>query len=203
MRNLKENQESAIRVATSRHSDVVMNSYKNIKIIRATSPKDKAILIVFRGKSSKPIANYFYPTYERREEAVVNHKKTADSHEEWDLKKKAEKAARPAPKSKVGDIFVNSWGYDQTNVDYYQVIERPSVHFAIVRKIGSEMVEGSAGFDCCNLLPVKDSFLEGDRNEPMRVKITNYGKGSEYIKINSYSSASTWDGRENYCSWYH
>ncbi len=200
MRNLKENQESAIRTSTSRHSDVVMSSYKNLKIIRATSPKDKPVLIVFRGKSSKPIANYFYPSYERREEAIASHKKTSDSHEEYDLKKKAEKAARPAPKSEVGTIFVNSWGYDQTNVDYYQIIERPSAHFAIIRPIGSKMVEGSAGFDSCHLLPVKDLFLEGDRNEPKRVKITNYGNGSEYIKINSYSSATLWKGEENYCS---
>lgn len=23
---------------------------------------------------------------------------------------------------KIGDVFVNSWGYDQTNIDYFQVV---------------------------------------------------------------------------------
>jgi len=178
-----------------------MSSYKNIKIIRATSSKDKPILVVFRGKSSKPVANYFYNSHERREEAIKKYKETADWHEEYDLKKKAEKAARPKPQSKVGDIFVNSWGYEQTNVDYYQIIERPSAHFAIVKEIGAKMVEGSAGRDCCNMLPMKDVFLENGKE--MRVKITNYGKGSESFKVNSYSSASLWKGEENYCSWYY
>ena len=194
-------QEDAIKMTASRHSDVVMSSYKDIKIIRATSPKDQPILIVFRGRSAKAISNYYYRSYELREDAIKGFKKRADEHEEYDLKKKADKKALGSPKSEIGTIFVDSWGYDQTNVDYYQIIERPSKHFAVVRQIGSSMVEGSAGYDCCNVVPVKDSFC----GDPFRAKLSLNsfsGKGVENFKTRSYSSAHTWDGRENYKSWY-
>ena len=55
MRNLIERQKEAIRLVSMRHKDVVSHSYKDIKIIRATNKDDKAVLIVFRGKSSKPV----------------------------------------------------------------------------------------------------------------------------------------------------
>ena len=192
------NQEDAIKSVTFNKADFCMSSYKGLKIIRSTDKKDRPCLSVFRGRSAKTIANYYYRSYESREEAIKSHKKRADEHEEYDLKKKAEKKAAGSPQSEVGTIFVDSWGYDQTNVDYYQIIERPSKHFAIVRQISFNMVDGSAGFDCCNVLPVKDSFC----GEPFRAKLNVYSKGSEYLKTRNYSSASVWKGEENYCSWY-
>ena len=81
-------QESAIKSATYSAVDFCINSYKGLKIIRSTDKQDRPCLTVFRGRSAKAIANYFYRSYEAREEAIRGHKKTADSHEEWDLKKR-------------------------------------------------------------------------------------------------------------------
>lgn len=43
---------------------------------------------------------------------------------------------------KIGDIFVNSWGYDQTNIDYSKVISfTPSGKSVTIVSIGQKIVE--------------------------------------------------------------
>lgn len=43
---------------------------------------------------------------------------------------------------KVGDIFYNSWGYDQTNIDFYVVdAVSPTGKTCTVRPCGSQIVE--------------------------------------------------------------
>jgi hypothetical protein len=60
---------------------------------------------------------------------------------------------------KVGDIFQMSWGYDQTNVDYFQ-ITRVTEKGVFVREINSEQVTGTEGAMCCKVRPIRDSFLQ-------------------------------------------
>jgi hypothetical protein len=81
----------------------------------------KVYAIGFRGKALKPAFHERYSTAEHRAQVV----------QEWigRLQKYADEkvAAREAKKAwqhglKVGDIFVCSWGYDQTNIDYFEVV---------------------------------------------------------------------------------
>jgi hypothetical protein len=58
----------------------------------------------------------------------------------------------------VGAIFEYSWGYDQTNVDYFEVIARTAKTVKI-RKIGKETVDGSEGFMSCKVRPVPGKFV--------------------------------------------
>ena len=102
-----------------------------------------------------------------------------------------------AAKVKVGDIFVNSWGWEQTNVDFYQVVAKPSAKTVVVREIamrtqeGSEMSHGMAD----NVFPARDKFI----GKEMKKQINTYGG----FKVNSFSSASpAEEGRAYYRSWY-
>jgi hypothetical protein len=97
----------------------------------------------------------------------------------------------------VGSILRCSWGYDQTNVDFYVVTKR-TPGMATVRRIGSRRVEGSEGFMSCRVLPVPDSICGTE----IRRKVKQYND-KEYININSYASAYLNDDtKEAYCSWY-
>jgi hypothetical protein len=57
---------------------------------------------------------------------------------------------------KIGDILSSSWGYDQTNVDFYQVIgvTKSSVR---IRKITQKVAHYGEGSD--SVVPVKDAFV--------------------------------------------
>lgn len=103
---------------------------------------------------------------------------------------------------KLGDIFVDSWGYDQTNVDFYQVIEiKPKS--VVVREICSSQVEGTHGMDCCNVIPVKDAFTRNSEpfNKLVQVYISN-GIPQYYIKSSFGWCSLHKEGETHYNSWY-
>lgn len=55
-----------------------------------------------------------------------------------------EEAIGEVDDTNVGKILVSTWGYDQTNVDFYKVV-RESESFVWLQKIGNKVV-GTAGW---------------------------------------------------------
>ena len=92
-----------------------------------------------------------------------------------------------------GDMFVASWGWEQTNVDAYQVVAKKGAQ-VILREIALESIEGSEGFMCDRVRPVKDAFI----GEEIKKRING-----KYIKIDDVRSAGPApEGKEFYRSWY-
>lgn len=101
---------------------------------------------------------------------------------------------------KVNDILVCSWGFDQTNVDFYKVIGISSSGKSItIQRINSEVKEN--GFMCGSSVPSVPHTVSNHRGEPLtkRVKIID---NSYCVNISSYSTAYLWDGKPERCSWY-
>ena len=95
---------------------------------------------------------------------------------------------------KVGDIGVNSWGYDQTNIDYYQVTKTTKSSIWI-RPIGYASMEGNGCFEQYNVTPAKDHFIGSEIMK--RVVFSEYnGKINEYVNM-SYGILSHWGGKPN------
>ena len=80
---------------------------------------------------------------------------------------------------KVGDIFRCSWGYDQTNIDYYQVVELKGKRGVMIREICA--MSETIGFAQGVCVPEKNTF----KGEAMLKKINERGS----IRIASYASA--------------
>ena len=108
----------------------------------------------------------------------------------------------------VDDIMVCSWGYDQTNVDFYKVVRRTKASAWIV-KVGQKMVPGSAGFMSEQVLPDPDNVLAWDRWStdeeksfaPKMKRVRSYD-GKAVITMTSYSSAFPYEGGSMYQSHY-
>lgn len=75
---------------------------------------------------------------------------------------------------KVGDVFYDSWGYEQTNIDFYQVVGLRGETQIILRPIHS--AGRAIGFCSEMIKPVKDSFYELDEYKTRLV-----GKGKDTI----------------------
>jgi len=103
-------------------------------------------------------------------------------------------------KVKVGDIFVNSWGYDQTNIDYFQVTRKTNKTIYI-REISSEVKE--TGFMCGDSTAKKDCF----KGEEIRKTAYEYEDkesclaGNIYVNFD-YGCGKLSDGGAESCSWY-
>lgn len=102
----------------------------------------------------------------------------------------------------VGAIFVESWGYDQTNIDYYEVIATTRTGVRL-RKIGAK----SVGFD--RVEPAPGEFItsgysrHGTDPKGFWKKVSGHVDGdgdgnTPWINMTSYSGASLWEGGSNY-----
>lgn len=112
-----------------------------------------------------------------------------------DRKSEAERRKEAMRESvKVGTILHGSWGYDQTNCELYEVVERPSKAVAIIRPVATETVPGSEGFMSCKLRPVPGRHT----GDPIRKMITAWGvKLHDSCTLTPCSADS-----EHYSSWY-
>jgi|VirMetMinimDraft_7_1064189.scaffolds.fasta_scaffold03511_6 hypothetical protein len=145
----------------------------------------------FEGKQAKSsgVIDGRYRTIAGRDEAIA--KRIADLEDR--ARSKAERKAKDKAaikkrqeEIKVGDIYVASWGYDQTNVDFYKVLKVERA-FALIAEVSSTVVDDYEGI---NLQVVAGNEIVGDE---MRKKI-----GKDGFKINSYITAYPWDGSPRY-----
>ena len=175
------------------------NVVSNCEVFFTTAPlNNRWYAIGYSGKGAKPV---FHNAYRSKEEMNIYKEafiKNCKDVIKYKADRKAEqKKANENIKVDVGMIFVNSWGYDQTNVDYYQVVAVKG-HNVHVRKIGSEAVKGSDGFMSCNVRPVKDSFIGTE----VHVKRVSGYNGKPYLSFSYGSGSLVEEGQTNYCSWY-
>jgi hypothetical protein len=93
----------------------------------------------------------------------------------------------------VGQIVSGSWGYDQTNVEFYKVVERMGNggRYRVI-KMSCELVSGGEG-------PMSGRVIPGhDTGDTLIATTTDHG-----LKIKSLRCAlSPWDGHPQYASWY-
>ena len=160
--------------------------------------------IAYRGKAKRPFGHYFYSDNKQREDAVdrwvENYMSDVRRKEEAKARRK-EANQKAVDRVKVGDIFASSWGYEQTNVNFYQVIEKKG-SMAVLREIGGKLVEAESGMSGYKV-PCKDSFF----GEPMKKKIQgvylNDG-ASPFVKINQVEDAYLHhEGEKHFCSWWY
>jgi hypothetical protein len=116
----------------------------------------------FFGKQSKPAWRFRYTTEARREKAV---REGFESRRETLGRLASRKAERKAwiPTYKVGDILKTCWGYDQTNVEYFEITEVRGKH-VILRELAQERVD--TGWLQGRCVPLPGKYLtprhEGD-----------------------------------------
>ena len=104
------------------------------------------------------------------------------------------KVEQPKPKVNVGDIFVCSWGYDQTNIDYYKVLEVKNKSVVIVSIGQTRTYTGHMQGECT---PVPNVVI----GEPKTKRVNACGD-SVSLKMTSFSWAYPWDGEvDHFTEW--
>jgi hypothetical protein len=96
--------------------------------------------LAFRGTAGKPEWHYRFKTVEQRELRIAEFFTSIEAHQQRVTERRAQTSAYRHD-VKPGDIFRASWGYDQTNIDYYQVVALIGQHMAEVREIQQQSEE--------------------------------------------------------------
>jgi hypothetical protein len=155
--------------------------------------------LVFGGRRNKPDLHVRYGKPERRDAHLREHVENARKVAEYKAEQQAKRAGFKHD-YKVGDILHHSWGYDQTQCEFYQVTAT-TPGTVTIREVmqktapGSEVSHGMA--ESRLLLPGR--FLE--KSEPMTKHPQYQQDGPGYVPL-KHGSARLWDGRPKYRSWY-
>lgn len=139
----------------------------------------RIVAICFGGKRTKPDWHYRFQSMERLHARISE---SLNGYIEWQERKAKQKAERNKPHNvKIGDVFRCSWGYDQTNIDYYEVTK---VIGAMVEICEIGQMSEETGFMSGECVPETGRYI----GKPMRKKVSMYGD-SPSIRITSFSSA--------------
>jgi hypothetical protein len=161
----------------------------------------------FLGKARKPIYYVRYKSVESMEKTIIdwvlqvwnNHQSKIAAKQK---RAEAQRSFNINDHFEVGDIVYNSWGYEQTNIQYYKVLEMTD-HFIKVQELYLETVEGSEySHGMADEVVPSTTFVEG--SQPFRLKVKANSDGSAMIcNPESFYYFSKWDGRPKYRSWYY
>lgn len=145
----------------------------------------------------KRVWGYRFKTKEDMMLRVESHISSLEQHEINKAVEREERARQRrefAESVNPGDIFVASWGYGQTNICCYQVLEKKG-QTVTLQEI-NVVSTGDTGWASDRVKPVKDSFLKN--STPFKQRL-----GNGHIRFSSFKSASRWDGSSDYHrSWY-
>jgi len=102
---------------------------------------------------------------------------------------------RNCPMPQKGDLFVSSWGYGQTNIDYFQVVGVKGKMIEVCRIQGANLSYDARCFQGTTK-PVPNAFT----SEARRYLVRFNAEDKPYFKVASYANAypTTADAVHNY-----
>jgi hypothetical protein len=143
--------KGAIKIA-DKQSDAVAYLYSSNTSFSVGKPAAMA----FTGKSDKPVWRYYFNSEEQRGKKIAE---TFENRRGWlELRAKRRKERTEwVPDYRVGDILHTSWGYDQTNVEFFEVVEARG-KYVWLRELQQSRKE--TGFMSGNCEPIPGKFAE-------------------------------------------
>lgn len=160
-------------------------------IVYAYTTNGRPHAVAYRGQRSQADWHYSFQSEERREEQIRSFFAALDAR----AKAKADRTAeRQQPHTlEPGNVIYNAWGYDQTNIDFYE-ITKCSAHFVWLQRLSSHTTE--TGFMQGHAVPAI-----GTRSG----QVTHH-RVYRFHENNSvhfeFGSGTLWDGKPKFCSWY-
>lgn len=99
-----------------------------------------------------------------------------------------------------GKILVSSWGYEQTNIDFYKIVSRTEKSVRIV-KLSQTRTNDDPGAPMCEYVIPDNHVHPNAKVMAKRIKSSN-GK-ENCVKINSFAYAYLWNGEPEFQSHWH
>lgn len=176
-----------------------INPDLKIEAYAYNNDKGQPVLLVFGGKRNKPDLHYRYSTPIERDTRLKGFIESAQSTYDFKQEQKVTKKAaalKAVANAKAGDIYHCSWGYEQTQCDFYELMEIKG-QTGTFRPILAETVPGSEGHDCDRRRAVPGAYT----GETFKKRLNG-----ETFKLSSFQYVSKVADPVNdsfYCSWYY
>lgn len=155
------------------------------------SENGKPTLAIFANRGSKPLVNYRFIDEEKKLKFASDYKNKIDK----EIERQSVLNTQYLKEKEAfieGAILYSSWGYEQTNIDFYIILSRKN-DFIILQRIGSNKTFDEHDSGKCT--PDVNVVLE----EPIRRKISRYA----HVSIDSFRSCSIYKNKPLYWSSYY
>jgi hypothetical protein len=164
-----------------------VESYKGATIISYAGSTNQACVAIYTPfcKGVKPAYNYAFNTESDRAAFIADKKQVIDRDTEA-AERRAAKYAAESDKIQTGSIMYSSWGYEQTNIDFFKVLSRKN-NTVTMQKIGSKVVSYNNNHMSGQKV-ADESVVDG---EVVTKRINKFGG----ITLNSFAFCGIWDGR--------
>ncbi len=166
--------------------------YPEAKVVvyRHTGKSGLPCFMGFAGNTSKPSYWRSFNTTERMESFI----------DAWVTEKTEREQRKTARKTQdhglvVGDIVCTTWGWEQTNVSFFQVVKVPTAKSVVIREIKGKREEEGQSMSGISW-PVKDAFLN-EKEVMKRAQGTHVVSGFDYC-----GWLKKWEGQPVSISWY-
>ncbi|MPW68387.1 hypothetical protein [Moraxella catarrhalis] len=155
---------------------------------------DGLIGVGYANKAKNPAFRYFFKSLQEFNKFVQNWankvseitKRKQERQEQKKLEKQQMKNAQDV--LNIDDVFKCAWGYEQTNVDYYQVVGFKGKKTVLLRKIAGLITEYTH-YEQGTCKPCIDNFIDDEILEK-RIDIRNcFGKTEVTVRMNSFATA--------------
>lgn len=168
------------------YTEVIERKDLKLTIYLYINSKDKPCAISYRGIGAKPKWAYSFKDELERKKYIDNN---IEDIEEF-MKAQNEEKIEYQNKINIGTVLYSSYGYEQTNISFFQVVEKKGITIKL-RQLNYDLT--LTGDMCGKVTPIIDSF-NTDKIITKRI--------SRYMKFSSYESLHLWEGNPLYKSWY-
>ena len=147
----------------------------------------KFYAVGFIGSAGRPAFHYSFRSLAARDGFLARQMESLQASAKYKAERKAKSQAL-ACKLEVGHILVTSWGYDQTNREFFKVIDKKGKQTLIVQEV--EQISANTG----NEPAMTGKSLPGEafakNSKPYTIRVTH----GDHVKIEGHY-ASVWNGR--------
>lgn len=147
-----------------------------------TNRNGQLAAIAYRGKSGKNVWHYRFSKETDRAKRIDEFFTNTAEREEYKNKSKAAKKEFRHT-LKIGDFLNSSWGYEQTNVEFYQIVSvtEKTVTF---REVAQTRERTSHDSGVC--APIRDAFIESGKTFTRPVKQCGNDDTKGMVKLAEY-----------------
>ncbi|MCT2410011.1 hypothetical protein NZD88_20845 [Chryseobacterium antibioticum] len=181
--------ETKISEITKEAENISTETYFDTQIVKFKK-NDMFYYIAFKGRSTRPSYYYFLSEPNREESLNITKARIKSNHEK--KVKYLENKKIESDLISVGTILYSSWGYEQTNINFYIVLNRKNT-VVTIQEIGKHKEFEGRDYGTCT------PNINNKIGEPFQKRITKHAS----IKINEVEDASKYDGSKiHWSSWY-
>jgi len=194
------------RYLNARFKEVSFDNQNNLQFFLANYDLNGKRIIegkCFTNKSFNHKWYYRFKDLEQFNKTCLNSISNNNEVKQWKEERK-EKAKQPHTLS-IGDILYCSWGYDQTQVDYFKVKEILGKTKIKIVGLGTSLTDdgyhdkATPSDEIGNSWTRKQYYCEIDKKwKTKNIELVKFAKSNNSVKISSFAYAYKWDGQAKY-----